>query len=302
MEFQRSHGSRAPFSPRLLPESRASRLQGACHHRGCTVTKDMLPTPTPMTSLNPLVALLEHLAEATWDRMYWAEILDCPNSETTLTDNNLIELMKAKTPRRAHLQIPRRRRAEEGLRLGMVHPPAQRQGRAVLRPSKETRLQKEPVHDVLTPRPQPLPTRHPRRLRPTTTHNPPRVLLQRRTTSCRAAALALSTTVRAKATGLFTGTPRRRPQPASTPPHEVIRNCPHRPARPALAIHPLSKHPLVDRTTSVRPRRPRAKNPTTPPAFLEQPASEGPIQLPDDLYSSELGGKPRWIIVLEREG
>lgn len=42
------------------------------------------------------VKLFERLAEATWDRICYGEELDCRQSETTITDINLLELRRAR--------------------------------------------------------------------------------------------------------------------------------------------------------------------------------------------------------------
>src|SRR5690349_11303271 len=51
-----------------------------------------------MPLLPSVIAVLEQLAEATWDRLDLSERFDCPTSEATITNNNLFELKRCNLP------------------------------------------------------------------------------------------------------------------------------------------------------------------------------------------------------------
>lgn len=48
--------------------------------------------------MNAAASILERLAEETWDRLDLSYKLDCPQSEETITDFNLLELARCRPP------------------------------------------------------------------------------------------------------------------------------------------------------------------------------------------------------------
>jgi hypothetical protein len=53
---------------------------------------------TEAPTMNAAASTLERLAEDTWDRLDLSHRLDCPRSEETITDLNLLELVRCRPP------------------------------------------------------------------------------------------------------------------------------------------------------------------------------------------------------------